>query len=686
MAVIEILNKYHHKIDILRKYTFSQYRVDFRGLGEVKVLVEIAEENLYLLDKKEQYYLLFGGKWLAKITKIEKSSDTEFQNTLTMTGKMANTIFEQRVIRGRVNFSGKSYEIIKTLVENNFAGLDDRRNIPIAIEYDDKDELDRKCRVVKKQYTGGYVWENIEEIMEQDKIGITMLPVVVPEVVSEQNGEQTNIERWVLTIRAGVDRTKYNSADRPAVVFSQSLSNIARTDYLHDVTNYKGTCYIAGEGEGESRKWFEGYQSEEEKVASGWNRNELWIDARDIQSETEDGETISDDEYETLIQQRISEKFSECEKLEEYSATITERVEQYELGKDYDLGDIVTVVDDELGIEVDAQIISITRSLQNSKEIVDVGLAYGTIRRDPIRRVQDLRNTTSSNSTSISYLVKEIKTLHRLIESGGGKPSKKTKLDPCVVLESLAGVNSASFRWEDPADVTNEDGSTLLWAGTMVRRKEGAAVSGREDGDLVADIKERNVHKDIPYIDGGLNGGITYHYALYPYTTTGIYTESSKSTFSVEPSDISEVALAGCSNIQYRHTATAVFVKWEDPKDRQDVIWAGTQLRRSVGMPVEDQNSGVLVGNFTTRNSHKTQEYADTGLVEGKTYYYALFPYTTDGIYTNVDSGKFSIELVTADLALGNCTDIRHAPGIGTISVSWRDPTDEHDAEGNSGV
>lgn len=687
MAIIEVLDKYHHKIDILRKYTFSQYRVDFRGLGEMKVLVEITKENLYLLDTKEQYYLLFDGKWLAKVAKIEKSSDTEFENTLTITGKMANTIFEQRIVKGTLNFSGKSYKLVEALVSNNFSEEqeDKRRSLPIVIGYDDQNALDAKCRTIKKQYTGGYVWEDMEEILEQDKIGITMIPRVITEEVDALHGNLTNIKKWDLMIRAGVDRTKGNISGVPAIVISQSLSNIARTDYMHDVTNYKGMCYIAGEGEGGDRKWFEGFQNQQEEQAVGWDRTELWIDARDIQSETEDGGSISDEEYAELIQQRISEKFAECEKLEEYSATMTERVEQYKLGKDYDLGDTITVIDDELGIEVDAQIISITRSLQNSREIVDVGLAYGTIRRDPIRRIQEIRNTTAGNSTSISYLEKEVKTLRRMIEEGG-QTGKKTKLDPCVVLDSAAGANSVSFKWSDPEDVTNEDGSTLVWAGTMVRRKKGSAVSGHEDGVLVVDVDERDKYKDAAYVDEGLEGGETYYYALFPYTTTGVYTESSKSTFSAEPYDVSDVTLAGCSNIQYRHTATSVFIKWEDPADKQSAVWAGTQLRRRLGSPVSDQNSGILLGNFTTRDSHKVQEYADSMLVEGETYYYGLFPYTTDGVYTNVDSGKFSVELVTMDLELDNCTNIRHAPGIGSISVSWTDPSNKQDSDGNKGI
>lgn len=41
----------------------------------------------------------------------------------------------------------------------------------------------------------------------------------------------------------------------------------------------------------------------------------------------------------------------------------------------------------------------------------------------------------------------------------------------------------------------------------------------------------------------------------------------------------------------------------------------------------------------TTRDKYKTTGYTVTGLTNGKKYYFALFPYSTDGVY-NYDAGN----------------------------------------------
>ena len=59
--MIEVLDRNLKKIDILRKYTFSQYVKEFRDIGTFKINAQLIDENLYLLNKEEQFYFLFDG-------------------------------------------------------------------------------------------------------------------------------------------------------------------------------------------------------------------------------------------------------------------------------------------------------------------------------------------------------------------------------------------------------------------------------------------------------------------------------------------------------------------------------------------------------------------------------------------------------------------------------------------------
>lgn len=88
----------------------------------------------------------------------------------------------------------------------------------------------------------------------------------------------------------------------------------------------------------------------------------------------------------------------------------------------------------------------------------------------------------------------------------------------------------------------------------------------------------------------------------------------------------------------------SVIIKWQDPENT--VIsgstfstWAGTKLVMSeTGYPA-NPDDGTLVVDNTVRDKYKTTGYTVTGLTNGKKYYFALFPYSTDDVY-NYDAGN----------------------------------------------
>lgn len=98
------------------------------------------------------------------------------------------------------------------------------------------------------------------------------------------------------------------------------------------------------------------------------------------------------------------------------------------------------------------------------------------------------------------------------------------------------------------------------------------------------------------------------------------------------------------NNPMIENANASVIIKWQDPENT--VIsgstfstWAGTKLvMKETGYPA-NPDDGTLVVDNTTRDKYKTTGYTVTGLVNGKQYYFALFPYSTDDIY-NYDAGN----------------------------------------------
>ena len=97
-------------------------------------------------------------------------------------------------------------------------------------------------------------------------------------------------------------------------------------------------------------------------------------------------------------------------------------------------------------------------------------------------------------------------------------------------------------------------------------------------------------------------------------------------------------------NPQIKNDDKKVIITWEDPTNTviegsTFSIWAGTKLvMKESGYPTSPDDGTVLVDN-TTRDKYKTTGFEKSGLTNDKQYYFALFPYSTDGVY-NYDSGN----------------------------------------------
>lgn len=401
--MITILDDTMCIVDILRKYEYSQYQYKAREIGTFQINAMLDKENLYLMDKTKNFYVLFDNDVFGVIESVKRESDSETSRVFTIKGSLALKLLEYRVVKGQLTFKGKSYKYIEELIKQNLIMSDDEnRNIALAVEFENEERLKQICSTVDKQVTGGSLWDEISEVAEADKLRIALRPNVV--VINTEHPQ--NIDGWTLIIGAGEDRTRHRTNKAvSSVVFSQSLSNIANTDYTVDRSKLRNTVYIAGEGEGTDRKWYNIDVNSDVTFGErkGWNRKELWVDARDIQSE-QDNKKLTDAEYEELMKQRADEKAKDNDLSEEYTATVTDITKQYTYKKDYNIGDFVTVADEELGMEINAQITNVTVTRQNDRDIVDIEFTYGSRIQDVTDIIQEVINKVQNNSTTVKYL------------------------------------------------------------------------------------------------------------------------------------------------------------------------------------------------------------------------------------------------------------------------------------------
>lgn len=135
--------------------------------------------------------------------------------------------------------------------------------------------------------------------------------------------------------------------DNPPIIFSKDFDNIVKETFTESDTGYKNVGYVAGQGEGADRELVILNNSK-----SGFERRELFIDARDI----EDGGNLED---------RGKVKLAEHKQVSTFECVVNTR----DYLKEWNLGDIVTIVDKKLGKTQHQQVTEVKEIYENGFKV-----------------------------------------------------------------------------------------------------------------------------------------------------------------------------------------------------------------------------------------------------------------------------------------------------------------------------
>lgn len=200
-------------------------------------------------------------------------------------------------------------------------------------------------------------------------------------------------------------------------------------------------------------------------------------------------------------------------------------------------------------------------------------------------------------------------------------------------ITTLVSSGKAYLKWTDPEDMEVSGSALAVWAGTLLVRKAGSAPTSRRDGTTVLDSKTRNAYQNTYFCDSGLTDGVTYYYKFFPYSTQKVYTDLEANQVEITPVAIAPANVSGMSVAAAGNGK--VTLKWTDPDDTttdgiKTVAWGGSKVVYKKGSRPTSESDGTLVLNSTTKNAYKTTGLTISGLENGATYYFAVFPYGTD--------------------------------------------------------
>ena len=268
------------------------------------------------------------------IESVEPSA--ELPNVAEVSGRDLRALLSYRIVPRTETYSGVLGDRIYWIINHNAVephdpdgSLNTNRVIPYLqnlMTYGSGAVLE-----ATKQYTGDNVMDAIIDMLSVSDFGWDVL--FYPET-----------KEIIPVLYEGFDSVNTSSAN--LVIYDDALGSMDNVGYIRDITNYKTVATIAGEGEGNDRV-FTGIDitGGASGTISGFERKEMFVDARDIQSKTQDDEgnetKIPAAQYSSMLQQRGWEKLCENKVETKMEVNLNESHYRFNATTSTDIGKIV---------------------------------------------------------------------------------------------------------------------------------------------------------------------------------------------------------------------------------------------------------------------------------------------------------------------------------------------------------
>ena len=296
----------------------------YNRCGDFEIYTPVDLELLNILIKKPDnvdYYIWLRDSDQQMIFETVKIvSDVETGSYMTISGRSLESLLDRRIIWEQTVLDGNLQNGIQKLLNNNVVSptISDRRMSRFSMQMSNDPRI--TSLTIRAQYTGDNLYDAIVEICDTYNLGFQV--------------SMTENYQFIFQLYFGEDRS-YDQIKNPYVIFSPKFENIINSNYLKSGNTLRNVALVAGEDAGHNRRT--------QTIGSGLGqaRKELYVDARDIQSEV-NGTAIPDAEYNEQLQQRGREKLSKNKRTEVFEGQI-DTTQNFTYGRDFFKGDIVQI-------------------------------------------------------------------------------------------------------------------------------------------------------------------------------------------------------------------------------------------------------------------------------------------------------------------------------------------------------
>lgn len=352
ISIFELSNEVFNVIGQVNQYTSLRWVEEYSDTGSFELWAPITDENASLF-KHDRLVWIEGEPTAGIIEGIKETVDTNEEKVYDITGRMLSSILDRRIVWNTYNAYNKLVPLaLREIVDTNCINVEEGFSLRVIPYLELGNISGTGWGTITIQRTGDELIEVLKEISNVQESGFNI---------------GFDPRNSALEFNVFIGENHAIGQDNP-VVLSSSMEDILESTYYSNKKDYKNIALVAGEGEGEERvRTITG-----DYFSSGLDRRELYVDARDLQSgETEEPNSgMTPEEYNHLLISRGNEKLADCQMVEQFEATIRTIGSQYVYLEDYNIGDIVTVQDERLGISIDVRVVKVEQSFSDNYDLL----------------------------------------------------------------------------------------------------------------------------------------------------------------------------------------------------------------------------------------------------------------------------------------------------------------------------
>jgi hypothetical protein len=338
------------------------------GVGDFEIYAPVTPEVVELL-KVGRYVTRDDNAEVGIIESVVIADNEQDGATITASGRFVKSILDRRIIytlSGSSNkatiLSGNVETAVRKVVKDNAisCAFDNKRNIALLALGDLLNTalkiVDANGNAAEKQVTNENLLTYTDGVLEEYGLGATCIL---------RNGA------FLYTIYAGVNRSTDNTGGNMPIIFSREFDNLNASTYSYDTTAEKNVALIGGEGDGVERFYSLVAGSE-----ADLQRRETWVDASNIKKKYKDDsdkeQTYTDAQYKAMLDTKGKQDLTPLTASEAFDGVIDITNGNYVYGRDFSLGDIVTIQDNTIGVYVNARIREATEVQDENGYTVEV--------------------------------------------------------------------------------------------------------------------------------------------------------------------------------------------------------------------------------------------------------------------------------------------------------------------------